>query len=70
MSSVEPRKPRPRHSHHPLAVTPFRSPSPEGVRAIIHGFFLVDMPDGEALALQLPVLDALYRYCEEAVSRT
>jgi hypothetical protein len=41
----------------------------EGVRAIVHGFFLLNVPDGEALALQLPVFDALYRYCQELVSR-
>jgi hypothetical protein len=41
----------------------------EGVRAVVHGFFLLDLPDGEALALQLPVFDALYRYCQEMVSR-
>ena len=41
----------------------------EGVRAVVHGFFLLNMPDGEALALQLPMFDALYRYCQELVSR-
>src|SRR6266704_1921064 len=39
----------------------------EGGRAIVHGFFLLNVPDGEALALQLPVFDALYRYCQELV---
>lgn len=41
----------------------------EGVRAVVHGFFLLNMPDGEALTLQLPMFDALYRYCQELVSR-
>ena len=41
----------------------------EGVRAMVHGFFLLNVPDGEALALQLPMFDALYRYCQELVSR-
>jgi hypothetical protein len=41
----------------------------EGVRAVVHGFFLLNMPDSEALALQLPLFDALYRYCQESVSR-
>jgi hypothetical protein len=42
----------------------------EGVRAVVHGFFLLNVPDGEALALQLPVFDALYRYCQDVASRT
>jgi len=41
----------------------------EGVRAIVYGFFLLNLPDGEALTLQLPAFDALYRYCQELVSR-
>ena len=41
----------------------------EGVRAVVHGFFLLNVPDGEALTLQLPLFDALYRYCQELVSR-
>jgi hypothetical protein len=41
----------------------------EGVRAVVHGFFLLNLPDGEALTLQLPMFDALYRYCQELVSR-
>ncbi|MBI5878662.1 MAG: chromate resistance protein [Chloroflexi bacterium] len=40
-------------------------PESEGVRAIVHGFFLLDLPDPQALDLQLPALDALYRYCQE-----
>ena len=41
----------------------------EGVRAVVHGFFLLNVSDGEALSLQLPMFDALYRYCQELVSR-
>jgi hypothetical protein len=41
----------------------------EGVRAIVHGFFLLNLPDGESLALQLPVFDALYCYCQALVLR-
>lgn len=45
-------------------------PEGEGVRAIVHGFFLLDLPDEQALQLQLPVMDALYRYCQEQAART
>jgi hypothetical protein len=41
----------------------------EGVRAVVHGFFLLNVPDSEALDLQLPVFDAVYRYCQELVVR-
>jgi hypothetical protein len=41
----------------------------EGIRAVVHGFFLLNVPDDEALAWQLPVFDALYCYCQEVVSR-
>jgi hypothetical protein len=40
-------------------------PEAEGVRAIVHGFFLLNRPDAETLALALPAFDALYRYCQE-----
>lgn len=43
-------------------------PESEGVRAIVHGFFLLDLPDEQALQLQFPVMDALYRYCQEQVA--
>lgn len=44
-------------------------PESEGVRAIIHGFFLLNLPDHETLALELPLFDALYRYCQEQVQK-
>jgi len=43
-------------------------PESEGVRAVVHGFFLLALPDPQALALQLPAFDALYRYCQDAVA--
>jgi hypothetical protein len=39
-------------------------PEAPGFRAIIHGFFLLDMPDSERLRLELPIFDALYRFCQ------
>lgn len=44
-------------------------PESEGVRAVVHGFFLLNLPDERALALQLPVFDALYRYCQDAAAK-
>jgi hypothetical protein len=40
------------------------SPEAPGFRAILHGFFLLDMPDADTLRLQLPLFDALYRFCQ------
>ena len=40
-------------------------PEAEGVRAIVHGFFLLNLPDEQSLQLQMPVMDAVYRYCQE-----
>ena len=44
-------------------------PEAEGLRAIVHGFFLMEIPDQETLALELPVFDALYRYCQDQVNK-
>jgi hypothetical protein len=44
-------------------------PETRGLRAIVHGFFLLERFDAEAVALQLPLFDALYRYCRERVSK-
>lgn len=44
-------------------------PESEGVRAIVHGFFLLGLPDPQALELQLPLFDALYRYCQDLSER-
>jgi hypothetical protein len=41
-----------------------RSPEAPGFRAILHGFFLLEMPDPETLRLELPIFDALYRFCQ------
>jgi hypothetical protein len=43
------------------------APEARGLRAIVHGFFLLELPDAQAVALQLPLFDALYRYCQERV---
>lgn len=40
------------------------SPEAPGFRAIVHGFFLLDMPDADTLKLELPIFDALYRFCQ------
>jgi hypothetical protein len=40
------------------------SPEAPGLRAILHGFFLLNMPDAETLKLELPIFDALYRFCQ------
>jgi hypothetical protein len=40
------------------------SPEAPGLRAILHGFFLLDMPDADTLGLELPIFDALYRFCQ------
>jgi hypothetical protein len=40
------------------------SPEALGFRAILHGFFLLDMPDADTLKLELPIFDALYRFCQ------
>jgi hypothetical protein len=40
------------------------SPEAPGFRAILHGFFLLNMPDPETLKLELPIFDALYRFCQ------
>ncbi len=44
-------------------------PESEGVRAIVHGFFLLQRPDPQALELQLPLFDGLYRYCQDAIAK-
>jgi hypothetical protein len=43
---------------------PSVSPEAPGFRAIAHGFFLLDMPDADTLKLELPLFDALYRFCQ------
>jgi hypothetical protein len=40
------------------------SPEAPGFRAILHGFFLLNMPDADTLKLELPIFDALYRFCQ------
>lgn len=40
------------------------SPEAAGFRAIVHGFFLLNMPDSDTLRLELPIFDALYRFCQ------
>jgi hypothetical protein len=40
------------------------SPEAPGFRAILHGFFLLNLPDPDTLKLELPIFDALYRFCQ------
>jgi hypothetical protein len=40
------------------------SPEAPGLRAVLHGFFLLNMTDVETLRLELPIFDALYRFCQ------
>lgn len=40
------------------------SPEAPGFRAIVHGFFLLNLPDADTLRLELPIFDALYRFCQ------
>ena len=44
-------------------------PEAAGLAAVLHGFFLLNRPDAETLDLELPLFDALYRYCQEQVIR-
>jgi hypothetical protein len=48
-----------------------RGTAPEGVGlyAMIHGFFLMELPDERTLELEFPLFDALYRYCQDRVAR-
>jgi hypothetical protein len=39
-------------------------PEAPGLRAILHGFFLLELSDEETLKLELPLFDALYRFCQ------
>jgi hypothetical protein len=43
------------------------TPESRGLLAIAEGFALLGLPDQEQLALELPVYDALYAWCREAV---
>ena len=42
-------------------------PEAAGLMAIVHGFFLMHLPDDEVLGLEAPVFDALYHYCKQRV---
>jgi hypothetical protein len=44
-------------------------PEAAGLRAIVHGVFLMKLPDEEALKRQYPLFDGLYRYCQEQVKK-
>jgi hypothetical protein len=39
------------------------APEAVGLYAIIHGFFFMDLEDGKALELEIPIFDTLYRCC-------
>jgi hypothetical protein len=49
-----------------LSVPP---PEADGLRAVVHGFFLMELPDEEVLSRQYPLFDALYGYCQDQVRR-
>ena len=36
-----------------------------GLNAIVHGFYLMQLPDDEVLRLEVPIYDALYLYCRQ-----
>ncbi len=40
-------------------------PEAAGLMAIVHGFFLMHLPDDEMLRLEAPVFEALYFYCKQ-----
>ncbi len=46
-----------------------RFPEFPGLAAIVKGFFLLEQPDAQVIAAQLPLYDALYRYCQEQVQK-
>jgi hypothetical protein len=43
-------------------------PESAGINAIVHGFFLMHLPDQQVLDLEMPIYEALYRYCRQRVS--
>ena len=45
------------------------TPQSSGLLAIADGFALLELPDQEQLALELPVYDALYAWCRREVAR-
>ena len=45
-------------------------PEAEGLRAIVHGFFLRELPDQQAIDLQMPMFEALYHYCWDKIKST
>jgi hypothetical protein len=46
-----------------------RFPESAGLRAIINGFVLLNLPDAHVLELTAPLYDALYRYCQDAAQK-
>jgi hypothetical protein len=44
------------------------TPQSSGLLAIADGFALLELPDQEQLALELPVYDALYAWCRREVA--
>jgi hypothetical protein len=45
------------------------TPESRGLLAIADGFALLDLPDDETLALEMPLYSALYAWCQAQVSR-
>jgi hypothetical protein len=44
------------------------TPESRGLRAIADGFALLDLPDDELLALEMPLYSALYAWCQAQVA--
>src|SRR5262245_59741779 len=43
-------------------------PESAGINAIVHGIFLMHLPDQQVLNLEMPVYEALYHYCKQRAS--
>ena len=51
------------------ARSPDALPEADGLRALTHGFFLLNLPDAESINRQAPMFDALYAYCQQRAAR-
>jgi hypothetical protein len=51
------------------ARSPDAPPEADGLRALTHGFFLLNLPDLESIDRQAPMFDALYAYCQQRAAR-
>jgi hypothetical protein len=55
-----------------IRATDHRKNGPEaaGLNAIVHGFFLMHLPDDKVLEMEAPIYEALYYYCRQCVANT